>query len=124
MAPFLTQSDARQFFIDRVIDQANRDNVPLTADERLMLRWSESALDSVADRALAERLSAAISDADYEAKIAGLLRRSFDEDTARDAQLKDRWSQAWTVLNEGDHYILVMIGQAVGKHVKPWWRFW
>jgi hypothetical protein len=124
MATFRSQSEARQFFIDKVVGQAAKDGVPLTDDERQMLRWSESAPDSIADVALAERLTAAISDADYEAKIESFLLRSFEEDTAADARAKDRWSEAWTVLNQGDHYILVIISQAVGKHVKPWWRFW
>jgi hypothetical protein len=125
MTAFGSQSDARQFFIDRIVEQARKDGVPLTDDERQMLLWSESAPDSVADPALAERLADMISDADYEAKIGGLLRRSFADETARDPHhSKDRWSEAWKALGQGDHYILVIINEAVGKHVKPWWRFW
>lgn len=71
-----------------------------------------------------KRLAAAISDADYEAKIGSLLRGRFADDTARDPQAKERWTEAWRVLSQGDHYILVIINEAVGKHVKPWWRFW
>jgi hypothetical protein len=122
MAAFHTQSDARRFFIERIIEQAARDGVALTHDEQQMLSWSESAPDSVADPALAERLAAVISDVDYEAKVGNLLRRSLAADRARDHQARDRWSDAWKVLSQGDHYILAIVNEAIGGHVKPWWR--
>jgi len=119
-----TQTEARQFFVNKVIQQADSDGMALSNDERQMLFWSESAPDSVADPKLAERLAKEISDSDYEAKITGLLRRSLAAEIARDSRSKDLWQQAWSVLKEGDHYILVMIDEAVGQQLKPWWRFW
>ena len=119
-----TQSDARRFFIDKIVHQAAVDSVTLSDDERQMLRWSESAPDSVADSELAQRLAAAISDSDYESKIAGLLSRSFSREVTSDRQAKDAWRQAWSVLKRGDHYILIMIDQAVGRRLKPRWQFW
>jgi hypothetical protein len=121
---FHTQSEARRFFVDRIIQQADTEQVELSDDERQMLLWSESTPDSVADPELVERLSAEVSDADYESKIAGLVQRSFAADVAVEQQAKERWRQAWSVLNQGDHYILIMINEAIGKHVKPWWQFW
>jgi hypothetical protein len=107
-----------------VIEKADAEGIALSEDERQMLCWSESAPDSIADPDLAERLADQISDSDYEAKVTGLLRRSLADEIARDPQAKDLWQQAWTVLKEGDHYILVMIEAAVGRQLKPWWRFW
>lgn len=124
MDRFHTQSEARQFFVDRIIDQARTDGVALSDDEKQMLSWSEVEPESVADLALAERLSTAIADADYESKIAGLLSRSFDSDVAADAGRKQLWSDAMSVLNRGDHYLLVMINQSIERKLKPWWRFW
>lgn len=119
-----TETEARQFFVDKVTQRAHAEGVGLSDDERQMLRWSESAPDSIHDPVLAERLAARISDADYEAKIAGLLRRSFEEDVATDPGAKGRWQEAWTLLKQGDHYLLVMIERAVGRRLKPWWMFW
>lgn len=34
------------------------------------------------------------------------------------------WKQARSVLGQGDHYLLVMIDRAVGRQLKPWWKFW
>lgn len=124
MEPFGTETAARQFFIDRIVEQARRAGVSLSEAESQMLRWSESAPDSVADPALAERFAAETSDADYEAKIVPLLRAGFARDTEADPQAKERWTAALTVLRRGDHYILVMIDRAIGGLVKPWWRIW
>jgi hypothetical protein len=121
---FGSQTEARRFFADKVIQRADVEGIPLSDDERRMLFWSESAPESVADKDLAERLAAQISDADYEAKIVGLLRRSFIHDVNGDARAKDIWREAWSVLEQGDHYVLVMIDQAVGRKLKPWWKFW
>jgi hypothetical protein len=118
-----TQSDARRFFIDKIVHQAAVESVPLSDDERQMLRWSESAPDSVADSALAQRLAAVISDSDYESKIAGLLSRSFSREVSADRHTKETWHQAWSVLKGGDHYILIIIDQAIGRQLKAWWQF-
>jgi hypothetical protein len=124
MRSFATETESRQFFVEKIVQQAQREGVSLSDDERQMLLWSESAPDSVADPELAERLAAEISDADYESKIVGLLGSSFERDTAVDPGAKKVWGAALSVLRRGDHYILVMINEAVGKHLKPWWQIW
>jgi hypothetical protein len=99
-------------------------NVTLSGDERQMLMWSESRPDSVSAPELAQRLTEVVSDADYEFKIAGLLARSFSREVTADSRAKDAWRQAWSVLKRDDHYISIIIGQAVGKHLKPRWQLW
>ena len=121
---FQSETEARRFFADKVIHRADVEGLPLSEDERQMLFWSESAPDSLADPSLAERFATGISDADYEAKVVGLLQRSLDHDVATDGRAKDVWQEAWSLLKQGDHYILVMIGRAVGGKLKPWWRLW
>ena len=66
---FHTPLEARRFFEDKIIKQAHDERIPLSADERLMLSWSESEPDSIGDPALVDRLAIEISDEDYEEKI-------------------------------------------------------
>jgi hypothetical protein len=115
-----TQSEARQFFIDKIVQRARTEDVDRSDDERRMLSWSEVEPDSVADPELPGRLASAISDEAYESKIAGLVRRAFDAEGVRDPQAQDRWRQAWSVLHQGDHYLLIMIDRAIGTKLKPW----
>ena len=37
----LTPEEARSFFIDRVVAEAERQGIPLSTNERRMLNWSE-----------------------------------------------------------------------------------
>ena len=119
---FRTQSEARAFFEQRILEQADAERVLLSPDERLMLRWSESEPDSVADPALAARLASQISDDEYEQKLEGLLTRSYAANVARDPMAKKRWADAFRMLNHGDHYLLIVIDRALGRQLTPWWK--
>jgi hypothetical protein len=119
-----TQTDALHFFVGHIAAQAAREGVRLSDDECRMLHWSETEPGSENDGALVERLGDEISDEDYEAKIAGLIAHAFAVDTAADPDARSRWQQAWATLDRGDHYLLVMVNQAVGRALKPWWRLW
>ena len=121
---FHTQTEAKRFFANRVIQQASAEGVGLSRAEREMLLWSESDPDFTPEPGLVSELEAEMSDEDYEAKISGLLARGFAVDLAADPGAGGRWQQARAVLEEGDHYILMMIDRALGAKAKPWWQFW
>jgi hypothetical protein len=89
-----------------------------------MLSWSESDPDFVVDPQLPGRLASEISDEAYEKKIGGLLARSFAADEAVNPAAAEQWRQASEVLHQGDHYILVMLDEAIGRRLKRWWQFW
>ena len=120
----MTQAEAKRFFVDRVLEQARSEHVGLSKTERQMLRWSESDPDFAADPRLAEQLAAEISDPEYETKVAGLLERSYQRDVATDPNARSMWREAYSVLSQGDHYLLVMINQTLVRHLRPWWAFW
>ena len=97
---------------------------PLSDSERQMLSFSESDPEFIVDPALVNKLAAEISDEDYERKIGGLLKRAYQRDLARNSVARDTYREAYTVLNQGDHYLLIMINQALGRQLRPWWAFW
>lgn len=125
-----TQSEAKRFFVEKVIQQARTERVPLSDAERHMLSWSESDPEFTTDpqvlMQLAEQLASEMSDEEYEEKVAGLLSRRFAEEAAAVPDATAAWQQALSVLNQGDHYISIMIGRAVGDRLKlkRWWEFW
>jgi hypothetical protein len=121
---FDSQSHAKRFFVDRVVAEAITEGSSLSDAERQMLGFSESDPDFVVEAALVDRLAAEISDEDYEAKVAGLLARAYKGDVARDPSARDTYREAYTVLKQGDHYLLVMIDRALGPQLRPWWAFW
>jgi anti-sigma28 factor (negative regulator of flagellin synthesis) len=121
---FTSQGQAKRFFVDKIVKQAVTDGAPLSDAERQMLSFSESDPEFVVSPALVEKLQAQISDGDYETKVAGLLERSWRRDVESDSAAPDVYREAFTVLNQGDHYLLIMIKRALGRHLRPWWAFW
>lgn len=120
-----TQTEAKRFFVDKVLAQARVEGMTLSDAEQKTLFWSESDPDWVVDLDLPERLAAEITDEDYEKKIAGLLSRSYRADIARSPEARAQWKEASDVLHQGDHYILIMLDQDLaGLQTRRWWQFW
>jgi hypothetical protein len=118
-----TPEEARRFFIDRLVAEAQQHGVPLSANERKMLNWSEVEPGCVADPAVAEGLAQELSDEAYEAKIRRLLEAAYERDVAADAEAKEAYRRAYAVLKQGDYYLLVMVDQALGGRLRRWWQF-
>lgn len=121
---FTSQGEAKRFFVDRVVTQAAAEGRPLSDSERQMLSFSETDPEFVVDPALVERLQNEITDDAYEAQVADLLRRAWTHDVASDPNARERYGEAFGVLRQGDHYLLVMIDRALGRELRPWWAFW
>jgi hypothetical protein len=119
-----SQTEAKRLFVEKVVMQARLEGVFLSDAERRMLSWSESDPDFVVDPQLPERLSAEISDEEYEKKITGMLVRRLAAEIGQDPGAEAHWRQAANVLRQGDHYILIMLDAAVGSRLKRWWQFW
>jgi len=120
---FTTETEAKAFFVQRAIAQAAREGVDLTDAERHMLSWSESDPEFKIDLSLADRFDDETTAQDYETKVSGLIRRAYAHDAAAEGGLKAAYQQAYAKLSEGDHYILVMLKQALGLRLKKWWPF-
>jgi hypothetical protein len=121
---FTSQGQAKRFFVERVIAQAAAEGVPLSDAEQRMLSFSESDPEFVVSPGLVEQLQGEISDDAYEAKIAALIEGAWRRDVECDSNARTVYREAYTVLSQGDHYLLVMIDRALRRHVRPWWAFW
>jgi hypothetical protein len=121
---FTSQRQAKRFFVDKIVTQATTEGTALSNAERQMLSFSESDPEFVVNPALIEKLEGEITDEDYEAKVAGLLERSLKRDVESDSKARDVYREAFTVLSQGDHYLLVMIDRALWRQLRPWWAFW
>jgi hypothetical protein len=122
--PFAHQSDAKRFIVDRVMRQAESEGVALTNAERHMLGWSESDPDFTPDLSLAEQLEQEQSDEEYERKVAALIRHAFERDGASDSEMRSRYRDAFNKLGEGDHYISIMMKDALGSKLRRGWFHW
>jgi hypothetical protein len=119
-----SHGEAKRFFVEKVIGEAATEGIPLSDAEQRMLSFSESDPEFVVSPGLVERLQAEISDDAYEAKIAGLIERAWKRDVESDSNARTVYHEAFTLLSQGDHYLLVMIDKALRRHLRPRWAFW
>ena len=102
-----TVDSAKQFLLDRINEQASKDGVTLSEVEKRMFLFSE--LSSAPDWEANEKFEAELDDAEYERKIAKLLRRAYAHDRKTS---ESTWREAMGALKREDFYGLVMVDQA------------
>ncbi len=128
MRMFHTVREAKDFFISRIVEQANREHHPLSDVEKRMLSFTETAPE--ASPGLMETVAEfepAHDDAKYEQKIAGLLNRAYRADLDRARQTREGdprliYGQALGLLRTEDHYITIMVEQGIGDKLS--WGGW
>ena len=117
-------ANAKEFLVDRIAAEADREGLPLSEIEKAMLAFSEAG-------ATAEQLEKARSferdcdDKEYEDRIARLARAVYDRDVA--SGRKAEWDEALDELASEDFYLMVMLEQAgivkMTSHLRlPDWR--
>ena len=105
----VSRTDAVEFLMTRVAEEARRDSVPLTDAEIKQLSFAEEA--ATEEEIAAARTFDDASDTDeFEAKISKLLRNAFDHDVKRG--MRSLWQKHLASLRNQDMYILVMVDQA------------
>jgi hypothetical protein len=112
MNPFHSTREAKEFLISRIVEEAQREGIVLSATERKMLYFSETArtlpdMDTVSDE-----FDSAYNQRDYEKKIARLIRKVGKRVRQDSPAEYDNWLRAIRRLESEDHYLLVMIKQA------------
>ena len=106
---FESEQKAKEYLINRIVVQAEREGVPLDEIERKMLYFSETGWtlpDIMEVNAAFER---DYLDVEYEEKISSLIHNLAERATPEE---QDAWHQAVLKLSEGDHYLLVMVDAA------------
>lgn len=110
---FRSQEQAKQFFIDKILFQAQKDRVILSDAEQYMLGWSESERAFELNKKLSDEFREQTSDQEYERRISTLIKRAYDADIQNDPALGQTYHAAYQCLKQGDYYILIMIEKAL-----------
>lgn len=115
---YLSQAPAKQFFISKVVNQAQQEGVNLSKAEKYMLGWSESDPSFVADNDLNEQFEKEITQEDFEKKIQALIKHAYEKDISNDKDMKNTYRTAYKSLKQGDHFILIIVGEAIGLKLR------
>ena len=107
---------AKQFLISKVVEQSEFEHVALSDVEKKMLHFTElhPTLPDIYE--VSAEFERSCDSDEYEAKIAGLLRKARDRDRARSAVEAQHWKEAIDALKAEDHYILVMVHRALPEY--------
>src|SRR5467141_1710424 len=116
----LRAQQAKEFLISQIVEEAKRENVPLSEIEQKMLYFTESEETLPDIYEVNEQFEREYDSSVYEKKIAGLLRNAHRRNQQESPTRKDRWKQAVADLRKEDHYLLVMVDQSL----QPASDFW
>jgi hypothetical protein len=103
-------SEAKDFLVNQVVQQAVLENVPLSDLEKQMMYFTESP-EAMQDPAASSNQSETHHNtSEYEAKMNALFKRAYRRTRKDNSIALEQWRAAVDVLREGDHYILVLFG--------------
>jgi hypothetical protein len=114
---FATGRDAKEFLVGGIVAEAERLSVPLSEIEKKMLYFSEIAWTLPDILEVNAAFDRDYDQAEYEQKIAKLIRSLRAEARKRNTRELAEWEEAVRVLRQEDHYLLVMVDIADGAIV-------
>lgn len=109
MKVFNTGREAKEFLISKIVEEAQRENVPLSEVERKMLYFTESGWTLPDIMEVSEDFDREYDQAKYEKKIAKLVTKADGRIRKGSRDDYDKWWAAIGFLQREDHYISVMI---------------
>jgi hypothetical protein len=109
MKAFHTGREAKEFLITKIVEEAQRQNVPLSEVERKMLYFTESGWTLPDIMQVSEAFDREYDQANYEKKIAKLVTKADRSIRKGPRDDYDNWWAAIRFLQREDHYIAVMI---------------
>lgn len=118
MNRFHSARQAKEFLVSKIIDQAERDSVPLSEVERKMLYFSETDWTLPEISVVSEEFDRVCDQDEYEQKVANLIRRAYERALRARRVEYDEWWSAVQYLNKEDHYLLVIVNLA---GLRPRW---
>jgi hypothetical protein len=112
MTRFASTREAKEFLVAKIAEEAQREGIPLSEVERKMLHFTETAWTLPDIMEVNEQFDREYNAAEYEKKVAGLIRTARGRVQKEDPQEFSAWSEAIRILSKEDHYLLVMLDEA------------
>jgi hypothetical protein len=113
MRTFRSEREAKEYLIQRILDQANRVREPLTDLERKMLYFSETGWTLTGIEEVNREFEARCDVPAYERKILALATSARADDELLGVDAVADWDAAVDRLSGGDHYLLVLMNPAL-----------
>jgi hypothetical protein len=126
MNRFSSAREAKEFLVSKIVDEAQREGIPLSEVERKMLYFSETYWTLPDMMKVSNEFDREYDQNEYEKKIRGLAKTAMERCHKESPEEYDMWQSAIHVLKKEDHYILVMFSQAgfgsPTSGLSPWYK--
>ena len=117
---FIDDHGALDFVASQIVDEAQRDCVPLSEVERKMLYFSETAWTLPDIWEVSDEFDKEYEQGAYEKKISGLIKKAVTRARKQQRENYEAWTAAMRRLSKNDRYLLVMVKQAgLGQILRP-----
>jgi hypothetical protein len=107
-AHFSSAREAKEFLVAQIVEEAQREGVALSEVERKMLYFTESGWTLPDMMDVNDKFDEEYDQAEYEAKIAKLIKHAVKRTAKENSEEHERWLAAVKKLSREDHYVLVM----------------
>ncbi len=111
---------AKEFLISQIVEEAQRENVPLSEVERKMLYFTETEETLPDIYEVSAQFDSECDRAEYEKKIARLLQNAIRRSRKESVEGERHWKHAFADLRKEDHYLLVMVDQSLESDSDFW----
>lgn len=120
-----TPYHTKEFFINKVIEQAAEEKISLTRTEKEMLDWEDldARYPEYWNVELGQRFEKEVDKEDYEEKISMLLRRAYKQDAKKDRNAQKAYRNAYLAIKDGSSYISILAEKGLAAYVAPWKYF-
>src|SRR2546426_9493253 len=122
MNPFPSDREAKEYLVSKIVEEAQREGIALSEVERKMLYFTESGGTLPDIMEVNDQFDREYDQNTYEGKINKLSNRIVKRIRKEQPEEYETWKEAVRRLSEGDHYLLVMIGQAGGRPTMDPWK--
>jgi hypothetical protein len=106
----MTDLEAKDFLVHQALEQAALERVPFSDLERRMMYFTESGEMPEDILELNAAFEAEYDSAEYENKVAKLMRQALVRLKKESPSSARDWEDAVLQLSKGDHYVLLLIG--------------
>jgi hypothetical protein len=107
--------EAQKFLMQRILDQAKKENIQLSRAEMYMLQWSWEDHPHEDEKLIEE--CERVNTEEYKKKIAKLIIHAYREDINLNNTLEAQYQQAYKALKSSNNYLFfIMVDEAIGRY--------